>query len=149
MNKGKSHLPIYLLCVFLLHSLLGEVGKVVAYSSRKPLKCRLEVVKVLEATIGRGPPYLTRILERDPAHAEPVTGESHGDHHLNCVYEILMGSHLYRYREEFSDTFLDLKEDYCGRPLVRKKVRESILQFTQGCKQPNARPALGYPLESL
>ena len=143
--------PFLLLSSFLLGFpfpclfLGGEITSHADPSSRS--KCRLEVLQVLEATIGRGPPYLAQILRNNPQRAELITSESHGDHHLSCTYKILMNRRPYRYREEFPNTLLQLQESYCRTKEAKKKVRDSILGFTEQCKNPGAQPLLGNALE--
>jgi hypothetical protein len=120
-----------------------------AFPSSQHKKCRIEVSQVLEASIGRGPPYLAQILEKDPARAELIQGESHGDHHLSCSYKILLNAQPYRYRGEFSNTLLELKEAYCGSSRAKRRVESEILHSTDRCSNPLATPIWGYPLAPL
>src|SRR5262249_20109873 len=141
MKSSRPASPFFYLtlCVFLSSVFFpGGVDAKPSAVSLDPPKCHLEILQVLEATVDRGPPYLVRILEKDPEHAGRISAESHGDHHLSCTYEVLMNSRRYRYREEFSDTLLQLKESDCSNPATEKKVREMILQFTQECRNPEA-----------
>src|SRR5215471_3634784 len=114
MRWNLRHLFV-LVGVFFLNFLANPVGDSRASSpATKAFKCHLEVTKVLKATIGRGPPYMVQILQNDPQHADLITAESHGDHHLSCTYQILMNSKTYRYRVEFPNTLRKLQETDCG-----------------------------------
>jgi hypothetical protein len=67
--------------IFFLNFLAKSVGDSQASApTTKPFECHPEVTKVLEATIGRGPPYLVQILQNDPQHADLITGD-HGSHY--------------------------------------------------------------------
>jgi len=112
-------------------------------------KCEIEISQVLNSRIDRGPPYLVQQLMSDPGHAEQIQGESHGDHHLLCEYKIALNSVPYSFKQEISNTMLQLQESYCRTPEAKKKAKDEILLTTERCKNPLARPRLGNALEAL
>jgi len=128
------------LCIFL--------GKAHASPSRKQ-PCKIEVSQVLEASVGRGPPYLVQILRQNPENADRIASESHGDYHLSCIYKVSVNSRPYRYKAEFANMLRDLKEEDCDAARMKKEIREEILRFTDRCRDPLAQPAWGHPLQLI
>ena len=112
-------------------------------------RCHVEISEVLAATIYRGPPNLAQILQNHPEHADRILAESHGDHHLACIYRVQLNGKAYRYQIEFPDTLRKLDEGYCAGSAAKKQAKRSILSLTRTCRDPEAQATWGHSLEKF
>jgi hypothetical protein len=116
--------------------------------------CIVTVVALLEAEEYRGGGPMTPALEAsmaaDPDFARMYNSESHGDHHIQCHYEVSL-AHLpgkrWRWREVKSNTLRDLGPEICNSLAV--EVADDIIRTTNDCKDPDAGAYWGYVLEPI
>lgn len=121
----------------------------VSEAKKPPPPCQVAILEVTEATVGRGPPYMMQILQRNPERAALITAESHGDHHLHCEYKVDVNGRAYLYLAEFSNTFQDLQAEDCDSKKIRGRVKEGILSQTGGCRNIEAVPVWGGALKPI
>jgi hypothetical protein len=117
-------------------------------------KCIVTVVALLEAEEYRGGGPMTPALEAsmaaDPDFARMYNSESHGDHHIQCHYEVALArlpGKRWRWREVRSNTFRDLSPEICKTLAV--EVADDIIRTTKNCKDLDAGAYWGYVLEPL
>jgi hypothetical protein len=116
--------------------------------------CIVTIVAVLEAEEYRGGGPMTPSLEAsmaaDPDFARMYNSESHGDHHIQCHYQVAL-AHLpgkrWRWREVKSNTLRDLSPEICNSLAV--EVADDIIRTTKNCKDFNAGAYWGYVLEPM
>jgi hypothetical protein len=117
-------------------------------------RCIVTIVALLEAEEYRGGGPMTPSLEAsmaaDPEFARMYNAESHGDHHIQCHYEVSL-AHLpgkrWRWREVRSNTLRDLSPEICNSLAV--EVADDIIQTTKSCKNLDAGAYWGYVLEPM
>lgn len=116
--------------------------------------CVVTIVAVLEAEEYRGGGPMTPALEAsmtaDPDFARMYNAESHGDHHIQCHYEVSL-AHLpgkrWRWREVENNTLRDLSPKICNSLAV--EVADDIIRTTKNCSDFNAGAYWGYVLEPM
>lgn len=116
--------------------------------------CIVTVVALLEAEEYRGGGPMTPALEAsmaaDPDFARMYNSESHGDHHIQCHYQVSL-AHLpgkrWRWREVKSNTLRDLGPEICESLAI--EVADDIIQTTRNCTDLNAGAYWGYVLEPM
>lgn len=116
--------------------------------------CMVSVVALLEAEAYRGggpmTPALEASLAADPDYARMYNAESHGDHHIQCHYEVSL-AHLpgkrWRWREVRNNTLRKLSPEICKSLAV--EVADDIIQTTKNCTNLDAGAYWGYVLEPM
>jgi hypothetical protein len=116
--------------------------------------CKVTVSALLEAEEYRGPgpltPAVAASLAADPDYARNYNSESHGDHHIQCVYQVELahepGKH-YRWLTWFSNTLRDATPESCKG--MAAEVAEDILRSTKDCSDLAAGAYWGYVLEPM
>lgn len=116
--------------------------------------CVVTLVALLEAENYRGAGPITPALEAtmaaDPDFARMWESESHGDHHIQCHYEVRLGSRpqqRYRWRVVHNNTLRDRTPEICKRELGQ--IAEDIIRTTEQCTQLAAGAYYGYVLEPM
>ena len=116
--------------------------------------CEVTLVALLEAEEyrGAGPmtPSLEATMNADPEFARAWESESHGDHHIQCHYEVRIESkpqQRYRWRVVHGNTLREHTPEVCKRELAA--VAEDIIQTTKNCTQPGAGAYWGYSLDPM
>jgi hypothetical protein len=99
---------------------------------------------------GGGPmtPALEASLAADPDYARMYASESHGDHHIQCHYEVVLAGRpgeRFRWREVHSNTLRDLGVEVCETDIA--EVAQRILDSTQQCTDLAAKAYWGDVLE--
>jgi hypothetical protein len=116
--------------------------------------CRVTVVALLEAAEYRGggpiTPALEASLSADPDYARMYNSHSHGDHHIQCHYEVSL-AHLpgkrWRWRVVRSNTLRKLSPEICKSLAI--EVADDIIQTTKSCTSLDAGAYWGYVLEPI
>lgn len=123
-------------------------------ATRGENRCIVTVVALLEAEEYRGGGPMTPALEAsmaaDPDFARMYNSESHGDHHIQCHYEVSL-AHLpgkrWRWREVESNTLRELSPEICNSLAV--EVADDIIRTTKNCTDLDAGAYWGYVLEPI
>jgi len=118
--------------------------------------CIVSVVAVLEAEDYRGPgpltPAVAASLDADPASARTYKRLSHGDHHIQCHYEVHLDDRpgqRFRWRVVHGNTLREHTPAICSDPAELAAVAEDIIRTTEDCTQLDAGSYWGYVLEPL
>lgn len=114
--------------------------------------CVVTVHAVLEAQEYRGggpmTPALEASLAANPEYARMYQSESHGDHHIQCHYDVTL-AHLpnqrFRWRTVHNNTLRDLDTQICNADVG--KVAQDIVESTKQCADFAAGAYWGYVLE--
>lgn len=123
-------------------------------TTRGELGCVVTIAALLDAEEYRGAGPMTPALEAsfaaDPEFARMWDAESHGDHHIQCHYEIRLGGaplDRYRWRVVHSNTLRNHTTEVCKRELGA--VAEDIILTTAQCTDFAAGAYYGYVLEPI
>jgi hypothetical protein len=123
-------------------------------ATRGPEGCKVTVSELLEAQEYRGPgpmtPAVAASLDADPEFARMYNSESHGDHHIQCVYRVELAHEpgkRYRWRTWFSNTLQDRTTKECNG--MAAEVAEDIVRTTKDCRDLEAGAYWGYVLEPM
>ncbi len=123
-------------------------------ATRSSGNCELTVSALLEAQEYRGPgpitPSLAAKLDADPEFARMYNSESHGDHHIQCVFQVELAhqpNQHYRWRKSFTNTLREATPETCKG--MAAEVAEDILHTTKACTELEAGAYWGYVLEPL
>ncbi|HLT35785.1 MAG TPA: hypothetical protein VK034_05855, partial [Enhygromyxa sp.] len=116
--------------------------------------CQVTVSALLEATEYRGPgpmtPALATSLDADPDFARMYNSESHGDHHVQCHYQVELahepGKH-FRWRSWFTNTLRDRTPKACNG--MAAEIAEDIIRTTKQCTDLAAGAYWGHTLEPM
>lgn len=116
--------------------------------------CKVTVSALLEAEEYRGPgpltPSVAASLDADPEYARLYDSESHGDHHIQCVFQVELahepGKH-YRWLEFFSNTLREATPQVCNG--MAAEVADDILRTTKDCSDLAAGAYWGHVLEPM
>lgn len=116
--------------------------------------CEVTVSALLEAEEfrGAGPmtPALAASLDADPDYARLYESESHGDHHIQCVFRVEL-AHLpgkpHRWRTFFSNTLREAEPEICKG--MAAEIAEDILRTTKNCTDFAAGAYWGHVLEPM
>jgi hypothetical protein len=116
--------------------------------------CEVTVSALLEAEEyrGSGPmtPALEAALAANPDHARMHRAESHGDHHIQCHYEIRLGhrpADRFSWREVHNNTLRDKTPALCLE--LAEEVAEHVIESTKQCTDFDAGAYWGYVLEPI
>ena len=114
--------------------------------------CVVTVSAVLEAAEYRGAGPMTPALEAslsgDPEFARMYASESHGDHHIQCWYEVRLASkpdQRFRWREVHGNTLRELTTQVCNAKIG--ELAETIVRDTEQCRDLDAKAYWGSVLE--
>ena len=118
--------------------------------------CEVQIVAILEAEEYRGPgpltPSVAASLDADPDYAQFYNSASHGDHHIQCHYEVRLG-HLpdarFRWRTVHGNTLREHTPALCEAPEQVAAAAEDIIDTTKQCTDFDAGAYWGYVLEPL
>jgi hypothetical protein len=123
-------------------------------ATRGPDGCKVTVSALLEAEEYRGPgpmtPAVAASLDADPEYARMYNSESHGDHHIQCVFLVELGHEpgkKYRWREYFNNVLRDRTPEDCKG--MAAEVAEDIVRTTKECTDLEAGAYWGYVLEVM
>ena len=116
--------------------------------------CRVTVSALLEAAEyrGAGPmtPALEASLSANPDYARMYESESHGDHHIQCIYQVELahepGKH-YRWRHVIGNTLRDYTAETCDG--LAAEVAEDVIRTTKDCSDLDAGAYWGCVLEPM
>ena len=121
-------------------------------TTRGELGCVVTIAALLDAQEYRGAGPMTPALEAsfaaDPEFGRMWDAESHGDHHIQCLYEVRLGGaplERYRWRVVHSNTLRNHTTEVCKRELGT--VAEDIILTTVQCTDLTAGAYYGYVLE--
>lgn len=121
-------------------------------ATRTEGRCTVTVRALLEAEHYRGggpmTPALAASLAADPDYARMYESESHGDHHIQCHYEVALADRpgeRFRWREVHNNTLRDLDIEVCRADIAA--VAQHILDATQQCTDLDAKAYWGHALE--
>ncbi len=116
--------------------------------------CEVRVVELLEASKYRGPgpitPALDAQLRADPQFADLYNARSHGDSHIQCLYEVQLGGQpgvRYRWREVYGNTGNRYTLAICNGPVG--PIADHIISSTLECTDLDAKAYWGDELERL
>jgi hypothetical protein len=117
-------------------------------------KCEVTVSALLEAEEYRGPgpltPAVAASLNADPDYARRYNSESHGDHHIQCVFQVELG-HLpgqpHRWMDYFNNVLRDKTTKACNG--MAAEVAEDIIRTTKDCTDFAAGAYWGHVLEPI
>lgn len=123
-------------------------------ATRGSKDCEVTVSALLEATEYRGPgpmtPVLAAKLDADPDFARMYNSESHGDHHVQCHYQVELGhrpGEHFRWRSWFTNTLRDRTTKACNG--MAAEIAEDIIRTTKQCTDLAAGAYWGHTLEPL
>jgi hypothetical protein len=116
--------------------------------------CKVTVSALLEAEEYRGggpmTPALAASLDADPDFARMYNAESHGDHHVQCVYEVTLAHEphkRYRWRTWFDNMARDKSAEDCKG--MAAEVAQDIIETTKKCRDLDAGAYWGFVLEPM
>ena len=108
----------------------------------------------LEAEEYRGPgpmtPFIEDVMNADPNFARSWQSEGHGDHHIQCHYEVRLASQpqaRYRWRTVHGNTLGEHGPEVCLQRL--DAVVDDIIRTTKECTQLDAGAYWGDVLEPM
>ncbi len=117
-------------------------------------RCVVTVSALLEAQEYRGPgpitPDLEASLDSNPEFARTYQRLSHGDHHIQCVYQVELAHEpgkRYRWRTYFTNTAREATPKACNG--MAAEVADDIVQTTKECTDLAAGAYWGFVLEEL
>lgn len=116
--------------------------------------CKVTVSELLEAEEYRGPgpitPAVQASLDADPDYARMYQSESHGDHHIQCVYRVEL-AHMpgkqFRWRSVVGNTMREATPEICKG--MAGEVAEDVIRTTEDCVDLGAGAYWGYVLEPM
>jgi hypothetical protein len=131
-----------------------EIVKGFEPATRGQATCMVSVVALLEAQEYRGAGPITPALEAslaaDPDFARSWQSESHGDHHIQCLYAVEL-AHLpgkrFAWRVVHGNTLREHTAETCNGRAV--EVADDIISTTKDCTDLDAGAYWGYVLEPL
>ena len=116
--------------------------------------CEVTIRALLEAEEYRGggpmTPALEASLSSDPDFARMYEAESHGDHHIQCLYQVELTHEpgkRYRWRHVISNTLREFGPEICAG--LAAEVADDIISTTRDCSDHAAGAYWGYVLEPL
>jgi hypothetical protein len=131
-----------------------EPAKEFEPATRGKKRCIVSVVALLEAEEYRGPGPMTPALEAslaaDPDFARNWQSESHGDHHIQCLYAVELAHRpgkRFAWRVVHGNTFREHTAEICNGRAV--EVADDIISTTKNCTNLDAGAYWGDVLEPL
>ena len=116
--------------------------------------CEVTIRALLEAEEYRGggpmTPALEASLSSDPDFARMYEAESHGDHHIQCLYQVELAHEpgkRYRWRHVVSNTLREFGPEICAG--LAAEVADDIIRTTRDCSDYAAGAYWGDVLEPL